>query len=297
VIAIMNCAGPYSQTFKAISSACLRNHVHYLDITGEIDVFEAAAKLSDKAKEAKIMILPGTGLDVVPSDCLAMRLKKQLPTATELSLAFGPITKGGSAPSRGTLRTMIESLGKPFWVRRDGEIKESKYLQKTFLFPGEAEGTLKTKTGAHIPWGDVSTAYHSTQIPNITVYAPMPVVGRWGLWFYSFRPVRFVAGLASPLLNYLVPEGGPSAKVRESTRMGFWGQVVDKQGQKAEAVLRTPEGYKLTALTSVHILSRVLKGDAPTGFQTPSMAYGADLITEVDPKLMQFEDITTKGSK
>jgi cytidyltransferase-like protein len=46
--------------------------------------------------------------------------------------------------------------------------------------------------------------------------------------------------------------------------------------------LRTPEGYSLTALTGLSIAQRVAKGEFKPGFQTPSSAFGADLILQFD---------------
>jgi short subunit dehydrogenase-like uncharacterized protein len=76
---LLHCAGPFAHTFKQMINACLQTGTHYLDITGEISVFEGAAAKSEAAKKAGIMLMPGTGFDVVPSDCLAAYLKKQLP--------------------------------------------------------------------------------------------------------------------------------------------------------------------------------------------------------------------------
>ena len=42
--------------------------------------------------------------------------------------------------------------------------------------------------------------------------------------------------------------------------------------------LTTPEGYTLTALTSLEIVRRVLAGQGKPGFQTPSRVFGADFI-------------------
>ena len=40
VSVVLCAAGPFSATSRPVANACLRNRVHYLDITGEIDVFE-----------------------------------------------------------------------------------------------------------------------------------------------------------------------------------------------------------------------------------------------------------------
>ena len=67
--------------------------VHYLDITGEALVFEALSKRHADAKEAGVMLLPGAGFDVVPSDCLAAHVAAQVEGATHLTL--GSRNRGG----------------------------------------------------------------------------------------------------------------------------------------------------------------------------------------------------------
>nr|MDQ3394864.1 saccharopine dehydrogenase NADP-binding domain-containing protein [Bacteroidota bacterium] len=105
---VMHAAGPFVHTAPPMVEACLTTQTHYLDITGEVQVFEHCAALDAKAKKSGIMILPGTGFDVVPSDCLALYLKKKMPEATQLSLAFAGMNSG---LSRGTSKTMIENMG------------------------------------------------------------------------------------------------------------------------------------------------------------------------------------------
>jgi short subunit dehydrogenase-like uncharacterized protein len=61
-VAVVLCAaGPFSTTSRPVADACLRSRVHYLDITGEIDVFEALAARDAEAKARGIMLLPGVG--------------------------------------------------------------------------------------------------------------------------------------------------------------------------------------------------------------------------------------------
>jgi len=82
VDAVLHIAGPFSATSKPMADACLRSGRHYLDITGEIAVFEALAGRDAEAKAKGVMLLPGVGFDVVPSDCLAAHVKRRLPDAT-----------------------------------------------------------------------------------------------------------------------------------------------------------------------------------------------------------------------
>lgn len=52
---VLNVAGPYSKTFVTVVKACIANGLSYLDVTGEIDVFEAAQlEYSQPAKDKGI---------------------------------------------------------------------------------------------------------------------------------------------------------------------------------------------------------------------------------------------------
>jgi len=71
VDAVLLAAGPFSPTSRAVVDACIRTRRHYLDVTGEIAVFEAIFARDAEARERGAVLLPGVGFDVVPSDCLA----------------------------------------------------------------------------------------------------------------------------------------------------------------------------------------------------------------------------------
>lgn len=118
-ILVVHCGGPFSFTAKRMALACMETKTHYTDITGEIGVFELLFGFDQLAKSASIMLLPGAGFDVVPSDCLALHLKKRLPDATHLELAFA--TAGGGL-SRGTAKTAVLGLGEGGCVRKGGKI-------------------------------------------------------------------------------------------------------------------------------------------------------------------------------
>ncbi len=104
IAVVLHCAGPFSQTSAPMVAGCLRSQAHYLDITGEISVFEEVAAQDSRAKTAGVMLLPGVGFDVVPSDCLAAHLKRRLPSATQLAIGFQALGR----VSRGTATTMVE---------------------------------------------------------------------------------------------------------------------------------------------------------------------------------------------
>ena len=273
---VLHAAGPYKFTARPMIEACLRTKTHYLDITGEIEVFEMAHDLNDEAKNAGIMIMPGTGFDVVPTDCLALYLKNKLPDATQLTLAFA----GSSSPSHGTATTMVENLGEAGKRRENGKIIDVPLGEHSMWIPFPGKKTFAIS----IPWGDVSTAYYSTGIPNIEVFVGFPPsqykyvkLSRYFGWLLRTNLIR----------NYIKKQikkrpAGPSEAHREKALSLIWGEVKDKTGKRIEARLTVPEGYKLTATTALLITQKVLAGSAPVGFQTPAKAYGPDLIMEVD---------------
>jgi short subunit dehydrogenase-like uncharacterized protein len=255
--------------------ACLRNKKHYTDITGEIAVFEAAAALDQKAKDAGVMLMPGVGFDVVPSDCLARHLKDRLPTANRLSLAF----YGMGRISHGTQATMTMNVGRGGAIRKDGKITPVAAAWKTREIDF-GEGVVKR--GVTIPWGDVATAYYSTGIPNIEVFTVVPPAQ-----LKMLKASRYIGWLLAtkPAQNYLqkqIPPGGPSDEERAKGRTLLWGEASDANGNRVESRMQGPEGYTLTAIAALNIAQKIMDGNFQPGYQTPAKAYGADLVLEID---------------
>ncbi|HBL31745.1 MAG TPA: hypothetical protein DD490_33395 [Acidobacteria bacterium] len=273
--AVLHCAGPFVRTSRAMVMACLAARTHYLDITGEIVVFEKVLARDADAKKAGVALLPGAGFDVVPSDCLAARLAEALPDATELVLAFAT-DRGGV--SRGTLKTMIENLPGAGAIRRGGQIVPVPIAWDAREI--DFGGTLGKRMAMTIPWGDVSTAWHSTRIPDIRVYTANPPSQIRRL--RRLRPLLPLAGWA-PIKRFLQGRvgrlaPGPSAEVRATARVFLWGEAQNASGARVSAHLETPEGYRFTALSAVECARRAAAGEVPPGAWTPSKAFGTHFV-------------------
>ena len=273
---VLHLAGPYKFTAKPMADACLRAGVHYLDITGEIPVFEALAARDAEAKAKKVMLLPAVGFDVVPTDCLAAHLKRRLPSATRLTLAFHSVGRSGLPP--GTQRTMIELLPFGDRVRKGGKlvVPEAGVKTRTLDFgQGPVEATRFT-------WGDVFTAYYTTGIPDIEVYVALPAAMRKQMGLMKkLRPLFHFAPLRALLKRGVKP--GPSAEARAKTVTHVWGEVADAQGRTAISRLHGPEaGLVWTTRAALAVVRKVLAGNVMLGFQTPARAYGADLVMECE---------------
>jgi short subunit dehydrogenase-like uncharacterized protein len=273
---VLHLAGPFVYTARQMVEACLRRRVHYLDINGEIPVLEDLAGRDADARRAGIMIMPAVGFDVVPTDCLAVYLHRNLPTATRLTIAFHA-EDGGKAPP-GTQRTAIELARLGLLVRRDGRLVHPTDPNSTrnVVFP---DGPRKVY---RLTWGDLVTAFRSTGIPNIEVFAAAsPAIRRQMAALVMVRPLLKLAPVRRLLA--LAARPGPSAEERARTVTHIWAEVVDDSGNRASARLRGPDaGHDWTIAAALSVVRRVLAGDAPPGFQTPAGAYGPDLVLDVE---------------
>ncbi len=276
ITVVLHCAGPFSATAAPMISACLVAGAHYLDITGEIDVFELAHARDGDARAAGILLCPGVGFDVVPTDCVAAALKQALPDATRLALGFD----SRSRLSRGTATTSVESLGDGGRLRENGALRRiplgSRHRRIDF---GDGE-----KLAMAIPWGDVSTAYRTTGIPNIEVYVPVSprVLGRMRWldrfgWLVSTAPVQ-------ALLKRGIRAGapGPTERERERSPVHVWGEVANAAGAVRSARIRVANGYTVTVDAALAIARHLLRGEpVAAGFTTPARLMGAQFVTSL----------------
>ena len=271
--ALLLAAGPFSRTTPVAIEGCLAAGTSYLDITGEIDIFERLFARHGDANAAEIAVLPGTGFDVVPSDCLAAALAEALPGAERLELAFRAFKA-----SAGTTKTMIEGLPRGGLARIDGKLVGVPAAWKTLEVPFP-EGT---RLAMSIPWGDLSTAYRSTGIRNIETYMALPASA-----IAVARATRFLAPLLglAPVQSLLkngaaAMRPGPTPEERARERSTFWGRVT-KGPETVTGHLESLEGYTLTAETAVAVARRVLAGEVKPGFWTPSRAFGWRFIESI----------------
>lgn len=279
---LLNCAGPFVQTYEPLVEACLDTGTHYLDITGEFEVFETLAERDREAEKAGVCLLPGIGFDVVPTDCLAGHLHDRLPDATELRLGFDAL----GAVSGGTVASAIEHASGGGKVRRDGKIIDVPVAsdERTIDF---GRGSTHAVT---VPWGDVSTAYYTTGIENVEVYTPMPK--RVGQILRLSQPLMAVLG-AGPVkrgLQALARSAfsGPSAEQRESDRAYIWGEAENGE-QTVVSRLETPEPYALTVDAATTAVARFDDGEVPTGYHTPAAALDPGFVLELDD-VVGFDD-------
>lgn len=272
---VLNCAGPFSATAAPLMEACLQTRTHYLDITGEIDVFEAAQLLNTRARDAGVVLCPGVGFDVIPTDCVAATLKEALPDAIRLNLGFD----SRSVFSPGTAKTAIEGLAQGGKIRRGGKIitVPLAYEVRRIDF-GDGEKDAMT-----IPWGDVSTAYYTTGIPDIQVFVPgstrMISQARRANYIRPLLRLAWVQKLLKAYISRTVK--GPGEIKREQTPSFVWGEAINARGDKKTARIRTPYGYTLTIMGALAVVEHLMMNRVAGGAYTPATLMGANLITRL----------------
>lgn len=273
---VLHCAGPYVHTSRPMADACMNTGTHYFDLTGEIPVMQELYSRSAEAERAGIMLLPGAGFDIVPTDCVAAMLKRLMPDAQYLYLAVD----GVGRLSHGTMNTVIESMNLGGLVRRDGVLHTVPTGWKTRQFEFGAD----RRTGITMPLGDVLTAYISTGVPHIETYVILPLPARMMLKAGRFADPLLRSSFVHTLLRRLAAllPTGPDETERATTPSRIYGEARTADNQRVSLVLHAPNVYTFTARLAVAAAQHVLDGMYKPGFQTPSLVFGAEFVLEIE---------------
>ena len=270
---VLHCAGPFSATADPMMRACLQSGCSYLDITGEIDIFCLGHSYHESAIERDILICPGVGFDVIPTDCLALSLKDAMPDATHLALGFD----SRSGFSKGTAKTSVEGLGKGGRIREQGVLTKVPLAYKTRRIDfGAGEKLAMT-----IPWGDVATAFFTTGIGNVEVYIPAsPRLVKRLRRMRLVQPVlnwKWVQNLLKSQVDKKIK--GPGQKARETMPTHVWGEVRNANGDTKTGRMQTANGYEVTKLGSVAIVEYLLSNQISAGYTTPARLMGGAFVS------------------
>lgn len=278
---VLHAAGPFTMTAEPMRQACISAGVHYLDITGEVGVFEATFAADDAAKDAGVLLMSGVGFDIVPSDCLVKYVADKLPDADSLDVVISALSVTASeiGLTAGTIKSLLEMLPNGSIIRRNGELQPADFgsISGRFLLPG---GTFHALA---IPWGDVSTAYRTTGIPNITAYITQPSMMVTAAKYTGVvlqrlaRSDRFRKVAGRQIDRFIK---GPSENTRETARSYVYARASKRSGAVSEAWLETKEGYAFTVDSALNSVERVLDGDY-RGALTPALAFGEDFVLDV----------------
>jgi len=272
---LINAAGPYSLTARPLIDSCIRTKTHYIDITGEIDIFVYAESKHKEAKNAGIIICPGVGFDVIPTDCLSNLLKDKLPDANQLNICF--FSENGK-PSIGTAKTSIEGLSNGGRIRKDGIIEQVPLAHSV----KEIDYGQGSKMAMSIPWGDVATAYYTTGIQNIIVYIPRSKAGinkirKQRKWLFILKS-KFVQNYLKNKMEKKIINGGDTDEQRSKSKMWVWAEVKNKVGKIESGYFQVANGYDVTGYGAMFFAKNLMEKKFDGGYYTPSLLLGPNIV-------------------
>jgi short subunit dehydrogenase-like uncharacterized protein len=274
---LLNAAGPFGDTAPPLLAACLAAGTHYVDFAGEVPEFQAVERHGAAAERSGVMVMPGVGFGVVATDLAAANVAGKITNPSTVELAFR--TVGGV--SRGTAGVLLPGLHRPGVTYRDGELTPARPAQSTVHIDF---GDGRRRPAVLNPWrADLVTAPISTGARTVTTYQHLPA------------PIRLLMR-TGPRLRPLLDSAAWQAMVRASIRrlpagptdaqlaagsMQVWARASNDAGDTATVRLDGPEAYEFTARAARAILTRIIEGQAPIGFQTPTTAYGTKLLADL----------------
>jgi len=288
--AVIHTAGPFTHTFRPVLEACLLSHAHYIDITGELPVFEYIFNQDLSAQRKGITLLPGAGFDVVPSDCLAVHVASQIEDPVELAIAIAALGQS----SAGTRKSMLEMLAQGGQVRRSGRLMG----YPIGLDARRVRFTDRSRIVLPVPWGDLSTAYRSTGIPNITTYlAFKPGAVRLARYFGRMAvSLMKMPGLRRWLQSRQGAGGqGPGLEAMQSGGAQVYARAVNSDGKVAQAWLETMDAYQLTAISAVSCLEEVLENPRSGAF-SPAQILGPNWVLQLE-KTRRLDSLPERPSQ
>ena len=274
---MLHAAGRFAETSTRMMDACLAAKSHYLDISNEISVLQAAKSRHHLAEQNGVSIIPGVGFGTVASSCLARHVCEQISEPILLEIVISPYV---SQRSVGAIKSTLETIALGGYVRRNG------------VLVGTPFGFGAKRIRAHdmagnvlpVPSGDLEAAYLATGIANITVFMTMP-----------FSPIlaRRILPLAQKLLSWsslreLIfswldrrPTSSLMKPVDTNRRSWLWARAVDCHGNAVEARLEAGEGYMFTASASVLAVKWVLERQS-AGAHFPATVFGAEFVLQIE---------------
>ncbi|KAH6635762.1 Saccharopine dehydrogenase-domain-containing protein [Chaetomium tenue] len=263
---LLNCAGPFARTAGPLMEGCIRNGTHYLDIAAELDSYHLADKLDQKAREAKVMLMPGCGGSVAMLGCLASHALEGVERPASIDVALhvaGAMSRGSvaSAAEGGLATQCLERVRGALVQKQDAANPGA--ATNDFDF-GDGKGQV---TCFPVTLPDLITIWKTTGVPNIRTFV------------HASGMTTLPAG-DSDLAS--LPEG-PTARERAASPYHACVAVTseDGPGSVKRAVLHTVNGYTFTSQASVEAVRRALGGEVQGGFQTPAGVFGTRFVESV----------------
>ena len=315
---ILSTTGPFHRYGSKLVASCIKNHTHYVDITGENFWVKGLIEKHHKEASAKgIRIIPSCGFDSIPSDLGTFFAAKALSQPIKRIESFHSYQGGASG---GTLETMFsmgeldlgDDLTDPFLLN-----PENSYSNKQKQLSSDRVGIAK-KPEINAWSGPFIMATANTRVVRRTEALLALRQESYGADFtyqeYAFHKSWFsavkslvltglsVLVLLSPLKRLVKPflpkpGEGPSESVQENGWFDCKYIVETEEGTKKVFNMsgKGDPGYKVTsklvsecALCLIEDLERLPGGPEYGGVLTSAAGLGSPLITRLKKAGISF---------
>ena len=315
---ILSTTGPFHRYGSKLVASCIKNHTHYVDITGENFWVKGLIEKHHKEASAKgIRIIPSCGFDSIPSDLGTFFAAKALSQPIKRIESFHSYQGGASG---GTLETMFsmgeldlgDDLTDPFLLN-----PEDSYSNKQKQLSSDRVGIAK-KPEINAWSGPFIMATANTRVVRRTEALLALRQESYGADFtyqeHAFHKSWFSAAkslvltglsvlvLLSPLKRLVKPflpkpGEGPSESVQENGWFDCKYIVETEEGTKKVFNMsgKGDPGYKVTsklvsecALCLIEDLERLPGGPEYGGILTSAAGLGSPLITRLKKAGISF---------
>ena len=272
---VINAAGPFVRTGAPVLRAAIAAGTHYLDTTGEQpwirDTFEVFGADLERAGAAAVA---GMGFDYVPGDLLCHLVGRTAAPLRELIVAYDV---HGFDPTRGTMRSSLEMLKGGDVVYADGRWvpAPAAVTRARVVFP-EPVGR---QTVSRYPSGEQITVPRHVRTRRVVALLSTRAIAPPGLEraLPVLTPAIAAALRIDPLRERLSARIGdlPEGPSEERRRAAAWTIVCfarGEDGREARGLVRGPDIYGLTAVTTVHGALLLAAGGA-AGAHAPASAF------------------------
>jgi short subunit dehydrogenase-like uncharacterized protein len=271
---VFNLAGPYSKTSDILIQACLKTQTHYLDLSGDIDIYQNAYSYNEEAKAKGISIICGVGFNVIVTEAAALIASESIKEPSSIMVAIAAMTK----PSSGTFKQTMEILPKGGREIRDGVLKSS-IIGEDRRFINYGDFSLMSYS---IPMGELPVIQRSTNVKNIKAYLSLSNSMSTSFDFFnevvtSFASKRYGRVILKKFANAFI--NGPSEEQNTNGKSYVWASAESENGDISEVIIQTPKAYYFTALLALGVLNEFEKKEI-TGALTPAQAFGKDFIKQ-----------------
>jgi short subunit dehydrogenase-like uncharacterized protein len=131
---VVSAAGPFARLGDLLLDACVAEHTHYCDVTGEPLFMERAELALHEAAEAEgVLLVPGCGFDSIPADvgCAfaveTLRAGGATATGVECYLTVKSSDGGGFVGHYATLESAVAGIGSVRELRRVRSAYDAKH--------------------------------------------------------------------------------------------------------------------------------------------------------------------------